>query len=346
MQNFRRHNNIDFRKIIALSTSENLIVEPPSFEYIVSVQGFGYSGSGAVLDLLREYEDTHVLGYIDPEACKSKTAKGVSEIEIIRMPGGLYDLENNIEVDNVFINDALLNRTVKLFESSALYKMDDYMKNLFAVFFRKITTLRMTSLSQTYYNGHLSNPYEVLDIYFKRTLSRDIFIETSKQFLISIFNHVNDNSKYMVVDQLFSDTDLNIERNKKYIPNLKMIVVVRDPRDIYAWAILKDIEWIAHNTVDDFIQWYECQYKNSLALRSTTNCLVVDYENLVLQYNYMVEKIESFIGYNRCMHKRINECFDPSFSIKFVGIYKTIGFEKQISIIRNKLKKYCNPLID
>lgn len=341
----RRNRNKDFsRKVSQLNFC--IVNELPKYKKIVSVQGFGYSGSGAVLDLLREYDATQVLGYIDPEVNKKTKFGGLTEIDIIRLPGGLYEIENSLHIDNVFINSALLNRTEKLFQSSSLYKYSDELKNLFISFFQSITTLRIISLSKSFYNGYLYNFDEQSSIYFLKKMSLDEYRLKCSQFLTSIFNHISNGSDIIVADQLFSDTDLNIKRNKSFIRNLKSIIVVRDPRDTYAWAIKANIEWIAHNSVMDFISWYEAQYKNVPNLLEQDDCIVIKYEDLIFDYDQTIKYIENYIGYKSSQHIYMHRYFDPTISKKFVGFYKQMDIKNDCLIIKKKLKLYCNCRID
>lgn len=250
-----------------------------------------------------------------------------------------------MNVENVFFNDALLNRTVALFENSALYKLNEATKELFTTFFLSITSLRMTSLSRTYYNGYLYNSDEKRGIYYLKQLSRDTYISICRNFLTSLFNQIFDGLEYIIADQLFSDTELNIERNLEYIPNLKSIVVVRDPRDTYAWALKKNIEWIAHKSVDEFIIWYHNQYKNIEKNRNNDNCLIVKYEDLVLDYENTIKEIERYLGYKENQHINKLKYFNPNISANFVGIYKNLSSD-DIAKINFGLRGYCNPKID
>ena len=63
----RRHNFIELFKQYVDSKQKCEFIEENPYESIVSVQGFGYSGSGAIVDLLREYNNTLVIGFVDFE---------------------------------------------------------------------------------------------------------------------------------------------------------------------------------------------------------------------------------------------------------------------------------------
>lgn len=341
----RRNKQKDFAQRISKSNNIKEIKDcNPNYKTIVSVQGFGYSGSGAVLDLLREYSNSLVLGYIDPEM-RSSNKNCLAEIEILRLPGGLYEIENNLNVENVYFNDALLNRTVALFENSALYKLDERIKDLFTSFFISITSQRITNLSKTYYNGYLYNPDERKDIYFLKQLSKGEYINKCRNLLTHIFNTLHNGDDYIIADQLFSDSEFNIDRNLLYVPNLKTIIVVRDPRDTYAWALKKNIEWISHHTVEEFVIWYRNQYQKIDEIKDDSRCLIIKYEDLVLNYELTVKNIEQYLGYNTNQHIKKLEYFDPKISNKFIGLYKSLPTET-ISIINSELRGYCNAAID
>lgn len=343
----RRNRRKVFSKLLGFSKNAEIPIEQPKFKTVVSVQGFGYSGSGAVLDLLREYSGVQVLGYMDPEATRNSNKKGLAEIDIIRCPGGLFEIENNLEVDNIFINDALFNRTAKLLESSALFSYSADIRELCCTFFKSITSLRITNLTKTYYNGYLHNPDERSNIYFKNnSLSRDLYLKISQNFLRAIFNRISNGSGIIVADQLFSDAEFDIQRNMAYIPDLQTIIVVRDPRDTYAWAVVKNIEWIPHGNVEEFICWYKLQYKNVSNVRNVPECLVVNYENLVLDYKRTISRIESFLTFDSMMHIKKGYYFAPDFSRRFVKIYKEKVSEDELIKINEQLSEFCNSLID
>lgn len=63
---------------------------------IISVQGFGYSGSGAVVDLLREYQNFTVWGIFEADSHSSNIQQPknqiTKEIDFLRLSGGLFEL--------------------------------------------------------------------------------------------------------------------------------------------------------------------------------------------------------------------------------------------------------------
>ena len=323
----------------------------PLFDTIVSVQGFGYSGSGAIIDFLREVPSVKVLGYVDkadeggvfvPDSMK------LSEIDIIRLAGGLFEIEKYLDSDNYFLNDALLNRTTRLFFQSELYGYSDRMRELMYRFFASITSVRMDNLSQVYYNTHTVTDTTVPNsIYFLKKMSKDEYVTLCRDFLTSVFNMFADKeTRILACDQLFSDGENNMLRNREYVPNLKTIFVVRDPRDTYVWAVERNIEWMAHDTVDQFIEWYRIIYRNVCG-QSTDDCLVIRYENLVRDYDTEEKRIREFLGLKDGEHSLRRQYFNPDYSSRFVGISKErTDLKDDLMRIGRELSEYCNPLID
>jgi hypothetical protein len=325
--------------------------EESKFKSIISVQGFGYSGSGALIDFFREYPKFAVLGYVDVKGeggGYTPKSMQLSEIDFIRLSGGLFEIEKYIGSRNNFFNDALLNRTVQLFGSSSLYRCNSHIRDLMFRFFAKIAYLRLENLSQPYYNSYTVGLNETPDLYFLKQMPREEYIQLCRRFLNSVFNEFCSTGKeFMVGDQLLSDGDYDVKRNKEYIPNLKMIMVTRDPRDTYAWAIKRNVEWMEHQSVETFIEWYKNVYSYVNPSNNTLDCLVVRYEDLIFDYDNQEKIINNYLGVSSQDHELRQQYFRPDYSKRYVGIYKEMpDREEEFALIRETLPDYCYSMID
>lgn len=323
--------------------------EEPKFKNIVSVQGFGYSGSGALVDFFREFSDFQVLGYVDnvKDGGYAPKDQKLSEIDIIRLAGGLFEIERFLDSTNVFHNNALLNRTAKAFGSSSLYRYSPAVRDLMYKFFASITCLRMENLSQSYYNGYLPSVGEIQDLYYLKAMKREDYVTLCRNFLTSLFNvFYTEGKDYLAIDQLLAE-EFDVKRNMEYIPNLKMVAVARDPRDTYIWAIQHDVEWIEHKTVDRFITWYKLMYADVNPKYPEEGYLLLRYEDVVLDYDNQERRILEYLDVNKDSHVLRKEYFRPEFSKRFVGLFKNVeGYEEDISKIKTVLADYCNPILD
>ena len=237
----------------------------------IAVSGYGWSGSGACIDILREFK-----GIDGPN----------NEFRIIKDPYGLLDLENSL-VDNwdfvrhdVAIKDFLKYCKV-LGRGAGLFKKEG--RN-----FSKILNTDFVRESARYISNILDFKYEGFSIIhrykftayqafvykikckFKRPIytnmyfskpSRDKFIVETRKYLISLFSQYakNNNLDTILLDQAISVS--SIEQSMKYFDNLKVIIVDRDPRDIYVDMIdgkfLLSYDISKSGDVDKYINWHK-----------------------------------------------------------------------------------------
>ena len=102
-----------------------------SYKQVVSVQGLGHSGSGAVLDVLCEMESCNVLGTDENFKVLGIDHKGAFEVDFLRLAGGLFEFEKYLGSNNVFQNDALINRFISYLNSFKLFREDKNIRELF-----------------------------------------------------------------------------------------------------------------------------------------------------------------------------------------------------------------------
>lgn len=338
-------NELDFwynyKKYINAGEYVDFIKTNP-FSTVVSVQGFGYSGSGAVIDLLREYDTLQVLGYVDIEGTKTDVSNKFEEINILRVAGGLFEIEKYLGSDNIYQNDALLHRLINLFEKSSLYQALPMSQKYFYEFIRRISrTFVNSSFGQTY-NRHI-NYKGINDVLILEDMSIKSFRNLCKEFLYSIFSliHTDPNMSVLVLDQFVNDREFNMERYLEYVPNLKMITVYRDPRDIYAYAKKEVGGWIPHTSVEEFIQWYNVITKKFNM--KTDKYHVVQFERLINDYDNVVSSVEQYIGLNSSLHKRMGTCLDVSCSRKNICLWKQNNKETDSDFIQiyNNFQQLC-----
>lgn len=344
----QRYNARNFELERLIQESDDVIdlsiSELSKFKTIVSVQGFGYSGSGAVVDLLREYSNCQVIGYVSVEGSKTSKKASMAEVDIIRLSGGLFEIENYIDSTNAFHNNALINRTIKLFASSPLSRIPEIQK-LYVSFLKTIIDFSIPNLSKPYYNGYLYNPGDQSSIYFLKQMTKEQFRIICGNFLNHIFNYFHSQGcDYFVADQLYSDGIFDMHRNQSYTHNLKVIFIPRDPRDLYAWTNYKKVEWIPQK-LEAFIKWYKIMYRNLHDCKS--DALIIQYEGMCLDYENECKKVVKFLGLDERMHTSKCQCFNPDSSKRFVNLWKTSNMPtKDFDQIKSELSEYCTSLID
>lgn len=128
-----------------------------------------------------------------------------------------------------------------------------------------------------------------------------------------------DSNKILVCDQLLLPQ--NLYRVPRYFDenDIKIIVVNRDPRDMY---VLSKYIWprmgskkIFPDTPEEFINFYKGLY--NIEKRITDSRIKrIAFEDLVYSYDNMVEEIEQFLCISSNLHTQKFKIFKPEISIK------------------------------
>lgn len=314
-----------------------------NFKQIVSVQGLGFSGSGAILDLLCEVDDCYVMGKDENAIVIGNDHKGAFEVEFLRLAGGLFELEKYIDSDNIFQNDAMANRFISCINAFPLFQNDRKVRVIFYDFFESILDLEISDVVGTPFNPYLYDRIDTCHIFFFKKMSISSFRLQCKKLLLRLFNYLNSDKKsYIVLDQFLQDNTLDISKFHDYVPDSKIILCYRDPRDVYQFALDNNIGWIAHDNADHFVKWYKQLTRNVNI--NAKEYLVIQFENLVFDYENQVEKILSFLDISKKAHNPSlkRTFFNPDISKQNIGLWKKEGNQQtDFKYILSQLKDYC-----
>jgi len=325
-----------------------------NFDFIC-VSGYGRSGSSACVDLLKEFE------YIDGPN---------KEFRIAKDPFGLLDLELSI-VDNwefirhnTAINDFLNYCLMLSREDGILKKSGKDFSNILYVDFMKESTEYIKKITDFMYFGDtMLNRYylNALQSFIQRLRSKfglsntalmyfarpseDNFLIETRRYLRKLFENYAKNKKIykIVLDQAISPT--NISKTLRYFGNTKLIIVDRDPRDIYATMINKKMFLGAsNNSIDKYIAWHHSVRKQTskdignVCLQG--NVLRLNFEDFFLHYERTIGEIKKFLNIE-FSHKEKGIRFNCEDIDKHVGIWKNMPQRDAMKKIGEELKKDC-----
>lgn len=333
MSGYRRYLNADNKVEFAKQSP---------FLTVVTVQGFGYSGSGAVVDLLREYDTNLVIGSVDYEGSVATRDKHCEEIDILRLAGGLFEVEKYIGSNNIFQNDALLHRVVAHIEYSEIYRAIPETRPYFYEYMSRISELLTDSPEVQYYNRSLDYKGNN-DVFYLKEMTLKEYRTLCNGLLNSLFAIIKGESKapIFVLDQSVNDFEFDTARYLDYIPNLKIIMVCRDPRDVFAFARESEVGWIPNTSVESFVQWNKIITRH-FDIHERHAYLVVRFEDLIESYNEEVTAIENYIGIESASHTMKGTCLDVSVSQKNIGIWKNdVRMHDAYKRIFDQLVLYC-----
>ena len=321
---------------------------------VVGVCGYGYSGSGALFDLLKEYDECVIGSEV--------------EFELLYSPGGLLDLEYHLMKNcNRFNSGDIAIRQFKRIIKINSKKSGPFYQFTNGKFF-EISNKYVDSLCQCKWRGLVS--YDMyLDSAFEKRLrysflrrlikvihilgfrtadyKRIMYLSVApKNFYVQTRKYIEDlfkasgyiENKICVVNQLFPAN--NIKPCFKFFLNSKAIVVDRDPRDLYISIklFIKDAaSFIPMDDVNSFIRYYR-----AVRLTKDNDCkeiLYIKFEDLIYKYQDTINEIEKFLGISRHMYPK--KYFEPNKSVANTQLFRRyLKYEKDIKIIEHELKEF------
>lgn len=318
---------------------------------IISIQGRGYSGSGAVVDLMREYDSNLVLGAYELENTPQKTQSEISKIpnlefDILRHSGGILELGYLLPIGNLYVNDAAIHRFIDFIDNWLIGLngktpiSSNEFKDIVASFIDSLILQRIPMGCANSFNTHLYKKVKKENfIYILKEISQQEYYRIAKKFIYQMFS-LFDTNRTLVFDQLLADRVYDNSIFECYLSNYRIIQVLRDPRDVYATAVKYSVPWIPKSSSSEFICWYTHSLNK---LKDNDRLKIIRFENLVFNYDNTVREIENFLDLQPSAHTRKFDFFDPNISKKNIGLYKTLESTHNTIIgeIENELSKFC-----
>lgn len=172
--------------------------------------------------------------------------------------------------------------------------------------------------------------------------SEEKFLRLTKTYIEELFCSVCPKDKIAMVDQILPPT--NIKRYLRYFDDIKVIVVDRDPRDVW---VLEKYVWkdgvIPHEDVETFCMWFKYTRKH----RKTENLHIdnitfVQFEDLIFHYDETVSKLEKWMGFSSIDHIRPRTRLNPDKSVKNTQTWLRVNNVpiEEINYIENELNQY------
>jgi len=322
----------------------------------ICVVGYGWSGSSACIDILKEFEGFTDVG---------------GEFRIAKDPYGLLDLENSLVHNWDFIrNDIAIVDFIKYCEmlsrSTGLFKKSgkSFSDKLNIDFMRLVHDYIDSVISMTYYGDSSVHRYYLSSVklfllkvrskfgkenaiktYYSR-ISEDEFVLKTQIFLDSVFNNFINNNGTVILDQPISP--VNINNTIKYFKLSKVIVIDRDPRDIYSNLVKNKVligaDLKNYDSVEKYVKWHNAMrtgYNEKADSLFCSQILRLNFEDLVCNYEHSVSKIIDFLG-GDVVHDKKRKYFNPDSdrAKSNVGLWRKYPDQSVMDEIKYKLDKY------
>mgnify|MGYP000040499047 CR=1 FL=1 len=321
----------------------------------VSVCGYGWTGSSAYVSILKEFTRCDSIG---------------KEFRLIKDPFGLIDLQNSLMHNWEFIRHDVAIRDFLWFckilsrKGSLVSGPASNYNELLSSDFYKISCDYIESITDLTYVGDSSvHRYRSSNtgLFFNKLKSKfgiynntgimriskptnDKFIYETKLYIENIFNNFCKKNEIdtVVLDQAIPV--LNINNAMKLFDSMKVIIVDRDPRDIYVNLIkrrkLIGYELSNNTSVNKYIKWHKLLRSHQEDIYDKKNILRINFEDIVLDYKPTLKKINLFLG-DRYTHDKSMEFFDPLKAIKSIGLWKKYEDQNSIKEIQEYFPQQC-----
>ena len=336
-------------------------------QQVITCTGYGGTGSSAVTNIIEEF----------------KTIKSLSaefECTFLHEADGIRDLENALSEGHRLKCDLAIKRFLRL--ADVLNKQRPFKKYFNGNFLRHsksfidsiciaqwqgnwhrgTDTIKLSKEDLLYYNlarqvflneysysrYSLFEPNTWHPTYHKRNKSyyahfTDTFYLKAQEYVAKLIAEITTHidAEKILIDQFFPASDISAYFN--YAPATKVIIVDRDPRDMY---VLNKSSWgepyIPSGDVDTFIHWYRGIRFSQQKERQNQNVLLLHFEDLIFNYEASLAAIELFLNLNDKEHIKKLECFNPAQSIKNICKFKNYPqWKDDILRIEHELPEYC-----
>jgi hypothetical protein len=170
------------------------------------------------------------------------------------------------------------------------------------------------------------------------------FINQAKQFTTRLLQEENNGNKYkyILLDQAIPP--ISISKYLRYWDNPKVIIIDRDPRDLY---VINKALWgcgfIPMHNVGQFIKWYSStrQLRENETINNE-NCLFLCFESLIYDYDNMLTRIMKFTNLSTNAHIHKLKYFNPELSKRNTMIFKQYpDLYEDVEKIEKELDQYC-----
>ena len=324
---------------------------------IIGACGFGSTGSSAVSDYLKEYDNFVVLDDL--------------EFNWVSSTDGLIDLERAVMHPHNRTADSIIavQRYIRLmkkkevsyathglssdeFEKSVNHFIDEITQvswywydptddwhGFYAKYFKNAIMRRRIIPKLEMKKGKQLSCYPLKKVHL--SVKPGNFYDAAKKHVGEMLAGVGaDLSKNIVLDQPFAGNDP--ASCFPFYEDPYAVVVDRDPRDNYIFAKTRLVgrnHFMAIDTVDDFIAYYRALRDDQPYKEPNPRILSIQFEDLVYNYDETTKKLREFLHLPENPHPR--SIFDPSLSVANTQTFKRFPqFADDVKKIEQELGDY------
>jgi hypothetical protein len=325
---------------------------------LITTTGYGATGSSAVTDLLKEFNGVQSMGDF--------------EFRFLQDPHGLRDLEYGLFENNNRLNtDYYIKQYKKYIHFLAKSRHYNY-ERYFGGEFKKISDEFIESLIDVQWDGYWHQ--DIIDekpikkfffymeriyqkkilrqkdsganlyknkMYYARLSSKEVFYKSVKAYTTKLFSQMhNQEDEFLVLDQL-----VPVDHNQTYLnyfEDLKIVIVDRDPRDLY---LLEKYEYkekyLPWEHVESFVKHYKLLREHKKEDLPNENVMCINFEDFIYDYDNTINKVTYFCEINKNKWIDKKKYFNPDISIKNTKKWLVYSeAKKEIQHIEKELREF------
>ena len=326
---------------------------------LITTTGYGTTGSSVVTDLLKEFSNVESKG--DYEFRFLFDIHGVRELEV-----ALFQL-NNRQNSDYYIK--AFRKYVHHLSKGIAY---GYYKEAFHGEFKKLSDEFIESIIDVKWDGYwhqdimeekpvrkffyflerfvqkkilkekdTSARFYNKKMLYARPITHEEFLEKVKVYLVNLINAMQVETDFIALDQLVPPENTN--EFLKYFDDLKIIVVDRDPRDLYLLEKYEYKEtWLPFKDVKTYVEWYKLiRAHKEQEKQNLEGVMYLHFEDFIYDYDNTIDKVIEFCKLDKSKWIDKKKYFNPEISIKNTKKWLVYPEAKEeIAYIEKELKDY------
>lgn len=330
---------------------------------IITCASYHGSGSSAITDFVSEF--SNVFSFTEEEFRFVHDPEGISDLEyhlvdnFNRLNSG-HALKRYLRLVDRYWGNPFIKRYDKFFQGNWKRFSHEYVEELtdfsyhgwwhydlldrgLFFYFRKRILSKLLHL--TFWRDKRDHELNLLknEITYCSHPSEEMFLCCTRRYIERLFSSVSDNKEIVMVDQLVAST--NIAHYIRYFNDIKVVLVDRDPRDLF---VLEKYVWndgVIPTDVKIFCKWFKYTRSHRKTENVDTDQIIfIRFEDMIYHYDETKEKLIQRLGLDPEKHTRQRERFNPAKSIKNTQVWKEVKCDPvEIEYIEHELAEYLYP---
>lgn len=333
---------------------------------VIGVCGYGYTGSGALLDLFKEYNDFSQCPYDDVEFMMPYYPDGLESLEFNLFEKTSRFMSSDVSIYRFekFMNQyARASRVVDLSTHGKLPEITDrFLRKIVDISWEGSWLFDFYQEQETNFGWFRSRTLRTIRRLFEKcgidipiqkkrnmriATDKDIFYSAAKEFVNEIINEMHPiKHERVVLNQPFAANCPT--KSFVFFDDPKAIIVDRDPRDVYILSkntVKSRSEWIPTDDVETFIKYYRYMHNHLAEDSKNSDVMILHFEDLIFNTNLVISDIEKMIG--PLGNKNGEHHFRPEDSINNTQLFKKYRkYSDDIVLIEKELKEYLYDFSD